>query len=130
MNASGSHCASSRSPSGCCLYITIQSAVILASGSHPGSSAAGIVWLGGTVLVMLALAAGKRRTGTALSNEVLSAEARITVIDALLAAAVLLGAALNAAAGWWWTDPLSALIIVPYALREMRHSRAALAPKC
>ena len=27
---------------------------------------------------------------------------------------------LNAAAGWWWADPLAALVIVVYALREAR----------
>ena len=117
------------------LYITIQSAVILASGSRPGSSGAGIVWLAAAVLVMLTLAAGKRRTGAALGNALLSTESRVTVIDALLAGAVLLGVALNAAAGWWWADPISALIIVPYGLRETRHAWrqarcAAVAPAC
>ena len=32
--------------------------------------------------------------------------------------------ALNAAAGWWWADPLSALIILGYGLREARHAWA------
>ena len=26
----------------------------------------------------------------------------------------------NAAAGWWWADPLAALVIVFYAMREAR----------
>lgn len=117
------------------LYITTQSVVILASNSRPGSSDAGIVWLAATVLVMLMLAAGKRRTGAALGNALLSAESRVTVVDALLAGAVLLGVVLNAAAGWWWADPVSALVIVPYGLRETRHSWrqaqcAAVAPAC
>lgn len=30
------------------------------------------------------------------------------------------GLALNAAAGLWWADPLAALVIVFYALREAR----------
>ena len=34
--------------------------------------------------------------------------------------AVLAGLVLNAAAGWWWADPLAALVIVGYALREAR----------
>jgi hypothetical protein len=33
---------------------------------------------------------------------------------------VLAGPVLNAAAGWWWADPLAALVIVGYALREAR----------
>lgn len=49
---------------------------------------------------MFALAAGKAATGRALENPVLSAEARVTVIDGLLAVAVLVGLALNAGLGW------------------------------
>jgi divalent metal cation (Fe/Co/Zn/Cd) transporter len=61
-------------------------------------------------------------TGRRLGNPVLLTEARVTVIDGALAAAVLLGVALNAAAGWWWADPLSALVILVYGLREARHA--------
>jgi divalent metal cation (Fe/Co/Zn/Cd) transporter len=41
-------------------------------------------------------------------------------VDGILAVAVLAGLALNAAAGWWQADPLAALVIVFYALREAR----------
>jgi divalent metal cation (Fe/Co/Zn/Cd) transporter len=73
---------------------------------------------------MLALAAGKARTGDALGNAVLRTEARVTLIDAYLAAAIATGLILNAAAGWWWADPLAGLVIVAYGVRE---GRAALA---
>jgi divalent metal cation (Fe/Co/Zn/Cd) transporter len=82
----------------------------------------GIIWTAATVLVMLALAAGKGRTGKALENPVLQTEGRVTLIDAYLAAAVLLGLVLNAAAGWWWADPLAGLVIVYYGLREGRQA--------
>lgn len=36
----------------------------------------------------------------------------------ILAGAVLLGIGLNALAGLWWADPLAALVIVYYGLRE------------
>ncbi len=49
-------------------------------------------------------------------------EARVTVVDGALAAAILLGVALNAAFGWWAADPLSALVIVVYGVREARHA--------
>jgi hypothetical protein len=38
----------------------------------------------------------------------------------ILAVAVLAGLTANAAAGRWWADPLAALVIVGYALREAR----------
>jgi divalent metal cation (Fe/Co/Zn/Cd) transporter len=71
---------------------------------------------------MFALAAGKRETGGALGNRVLLTEARVTVIDGLLATAVLVGLVLNAAVGWWWADPAVAFVIVYYGLREGWHA--------
>ena len=50
----------------------------------------------------------------------LRTEGRVTLVDGILALAVLAGLALNAAAGLWWADPLAALVIVFYALREAR----------
>jgi divalent metal cation (Fe/Co/Zn/Cd) transporter len=106
------------------IYIALQSAVALNSRSHPGHSVLGIAWLGATVVAMFALAAGKHDTGRRLGNAVLQTEARVTVIDGALAAAVLLGVVLNATVGWWWADPLSALVIVVYGVREARHAWA------
>ncbi len=71
---------------------------------------------------MFALAAGKHATGRALGNRVLQTEARVTVIDGLLATAVLGGLILNAALGWWWADPAAAFVIVYYGLREGWHA--------
>ena len=106
------------------IYIAVQIAVTLTSQSHPGHSTLGIVWLAATVLAMFALAAGKRNTGHRLGNAVLQTESRVTLIDGALAAAVLAGVVLNAAAGWWWADPLSALVILIYGLREAHHAWA------
>ena len=104
------------------LYIAGQAADTLITTSRPHDSVLGIAWLAVTVVVMFALAAGKRDTGRRLGNPVLLTEARVTIIDGALAAAVLLGVVLNAAAGWWWADPLSALMILVYGLREARHA--------
>ena len=43
-------------------------------------------------------------------------------VDAYLAASVLAGVALNALLGWWWADPLAALIMVYYGIREGLHA--------
>jgi len=104
------------------IYIAVQAIVILVTGAHPGHSTRGVIWLALTVAAMLALAAGKRSTGVQLGNLVLQTEARVTLIDALLAAAILIGVGLNASLGWWWSDPVSALIIVYYGARESRHA--------
>jgi divalent metal cation (Fe/Co/Zn/Cd) transporter len=99
-------------------YLAVQSAVVLAAGYRPGHSVLGIAWTAVTAVAMFALAAGKARAGRALGNPVLMTEGQVTLVDGILATAVLAGLALNAAAGWWWADPLAALVIVFYALRE------------
>ncbi len=101
-------------------YLTVQSVLVLAIGYHPRHSTLGIAWTAVTAAVMFALAAGKARTGKALGNPVLITEGRVTLVDGILAVAVLIGLALNAAVGLWWADPLAALVIVFYALREAR----------
>jgi divalent metal cation (Fe/Co/Zn/Cd) transporter len=105
------------------LYIGAQSVYVLAVAFRPHHSALGIAWLALTALAMFALAYGKASTGRALGNRVLETEARVTVIDGLLAVAVLVGLVLNAVFSWWWADPLAAFVIVYYGLRE---GRAAL----
>ena len=101
-------------------YLAVQSAVVLAAGYRPGHSVLGIAWTAVTAVAMFALAAGKARAGRELGNPVLATEGRVTLVDGILAAAVLAGLVLNAAAGLWWADPLAALVIVVYALREAR----------
>ena len=108
-------------------YIAAQSAYVFAAGAHPHHSLLGIIWLALTAAAMFALAAGKRTTGRALGNRVLETEARVTVIDGLLATAVLVGLILNAVVGWWWADPAAALVIVYYGLREGWHALHAQA---
>jgi divalent metal cation (Fe/Co/Zn/Cd) transporter len=103
-------------------YISAQSIYVLATTARPRHSLVGIVWLALTAASMFLLAAAKHRTGRALGNRVVQTEARVTLIDGLLAAAVLLGLTLNAAAGLWWADPAAAFVIVYYGAREGWHA--------
>ena len=64
------------------------------------------------------------RTWGWIGNAVLQTEARVTLIDALLAAAILIGIALNASLGWWSADPVSALVIVYYGAADENDRRA------
>jgi divalent metal cation (Fe/Co/Zn/Cd) transporter len=47
------------------IYIASQATYILITANHPHSSRLGIIWTAATVVVMLALAAGRARTGKA-----------------------------------------------------------------
>lgn len=102
------------------IYVLVQAVSAILSGARANPSPLGMVWLTATLLVMLLLAWGKHVTGKQLGNVVLMTEARVTLIDALLAAAVLAGLLLNAAFGWWWADPVAGLVIVYYGLVEGR----------
>jgi divalent metal cation (Fe/Co/Zn/Cd) transporter len=104
------------------IYVLVQSAYTLTTGVRPAPSISGIVWLALTVVAMLVLAGGKHVTGRQLNNPVLMTEARVTLVDAYLAAAVLVGVGLNTALGWWWADPVSGLVIVYYGFREAREA--------
>lgn len=103
-------------------YLLAQTAYTLITRSQPYRAPLGIAWLAATVVVMFLLAWGKSVTGRQLGNAVLLTEARVTVIDGILAAAVLVGLVLNTLLGWWWADPLAGLVIVYYGLEEGRHA--------
>jgi divalent metal cation (Fe/Co/Zn/Cd) transporter len=102
-------------------YLIGQAIVTVVWGVHPDSSPVGIGWLAATAAVMYTLAYGKAATGRALDHRVLRTEAKVTVIDGVLATATLAGLALNAATGWWWADVAAGGIIVVYGLREGVH---------
>jgi hypothetical protein len=109
------------------VYLLVQASVVLTINHHARHSIVGIVWTALTAVVMFMLAAGKSRTGMALNNPVLRTEARVTLVDGILAIAVLIGLVLNSALGWWWADPAAGFVVVYYAAREsfeiFRHQR-------
>ena len=104
------------------VYVLVQSAYTLATSARPSPSISGMIWLALTVIAMLLLAGGKHITGRQLGNPVLMTEARVTLVDAYLAAAVLVGVGLNSALGWWWADPVAGLVIVYYGFCEAREA--------
>jgi divalent metal cation (Fe/Co/Zn/Cd) transporter len=102
-------------------YLLVQAAVALLAGHRATPLLGGIGWTALTAVAMFALAWGKHIVGGRLGNPVLVTEARVTLIDGILATSVLLGIALDYALGWWWADPLAGLVIVFYAIREAVH---------
>ena len=104
------------------VYLATQAAITVAVGHHPRQSPVGIAWLALTAAAMFALAYGKHVTGRALDNPVLSTEAKVTVVDGVLAVSILVGLVLNAAIGWWWADTAASLVVVAYGLKEGVHA--------
>jgi divalent metal cation (Fe/Co/Zn/Cd) transporter len=103
-------------------YVLIGSAIDLAVQAHPERSPAGIGLTVGSLLVMPVLGWRKRYVGSALRNPLVLADAAETMLCATLAATTLLGLVLFAAFGWWWADPVAALAVAWFAVREGREA--------
>jgi divalent metal cation (Fe/Co/Zn/Cd) transporter len=103
-------------------YVIIASGIDLATRARPGRSPAGIGLTVAALLIMPLLGWRKRRAGTSLHNALVLADAAETILCASLAATTLLGLVLFAAFGWWWADPVAALAVACFAVREGREA--------
>jgi len=104
------------------VYLLIQAVRGFVTRITPASSLVGTVFIAATVVVMFVLAWGKRRTGRALDNRPLIANASMTFIDGCLAAGILVALLADRLFGWWWADPLAAAIVGLVALSEAREN--------
>lgn len=71
-----------------------------------------------SIAVMLWLAQAKRETGEALGSRALIADGHQTYACWYLSVTTLAGLLLNAVFGLWWADPLAALVIAVFLVRE------------
>lgn len=99
-------------------YVAFDSLKALVRHEPPERSIPGIVITALSLLVMPALARGKRRVGRAIASNALVADARQTDLCVYLSAITIGGLLLNALLGWWWADPAAALVMVPIIARE------------
>ena len=103
-------------------YVVIASAIDLGTQARPERSLAGIGLTVSSLLVMPLLGWRKRQVGRAMHNQLITADAAETMLCATLAATTLAGLALFAAFGWWWADPVAALAVAYFAVREGREA--------
>jgi divalent metal cation (Fe/Co/Zn/Cd) transporter len=99
-------------------YLAVESIRALIGHVRPEQSVPGLVVAAAALLVMPLLAVAKRRTGQALGDRTLMADAAESAFCAFTSGAALLGVGLNAGLGWWWADPAAALVIAALAVRE------------
>ena len=99
-------------------YLAIEGIRDLATQARPEQSIPGVAVTAAALVVMPLLALGKHRTGRALGNRTLIADAAESAFCAFTSGAVLLGVGLNAGLGWWWADPAAALVIAALAVKE------------
>jgi divalent metal cation (Fe/Co/Zn/Cd) transporter len=94
----------------------------LAGAGQARPSAAGIVLAAVSLVIMPVLSALQRRAGRQLGSASAVADSRQTLLCTYLSGVLLLGLAANALLGWWWADPIAALVIALYAIREGRQA--------
>ncbi|NIR60122.1 MAG: cation transporter, partial [Gammaproteobacteria bacterium] len=102
------------------LYVSGQAAWTLWARDAPSESAIGIALAAASLVIMPLVAWGKLRAAREIGSAALRAEAKETLACSYLSFALLLGLVANAAAGWWWADPVAALLMVPWLVKEGR----------
>ncbi len=99
-------------------YIIVESCFDLLYHNPPQTTLPGIVITLLSAIIMPALALGKIRAAKEIQSESLRLEAKESIACSVLSVIVLLGLSANAAFGWWWADPVGALLMLPWLLRE------------
>lgn len=100
-------------------YIAIQALVTLLGWvEEPRESLVGIGLVVATAVSMTILFRAKSTISKKLGSRVLRKEAVENLVCDLQDLTVLAGLGLNLLFGWWWADPLGALLLIPFLLRE------------
>ena len=105
-------------------YIVYDAVTTLLAGERPGASPVGVALAAVSLGVMWWLARAKRRTAIALGSRAMVADAFQTTVCWWLSLSVLIGVGLNTVFGLWWADPVAALVIPVFLLREAREAWA------
>ncbi len=100
------------------LYVSAQAGWTLWQHQTPEESVVGIVLTAASLVIMPLVSWAKLRAAKEIGSNALRAEAKETLACSYLSLTVLLGLVANAAAGWWWADPLAALLMVPWLVKE------------
>ncbi len=103
-------------------YVAFDAVTTLYQREKPDTSIVGIVLTSLSIAVMLWLAKAKRATAHDLGSRALQADAFQTTACWWLSIIVLVGIGLNGLFGWWWADPLAALGITYFLVREGREA--------
>lgn len=99
-------------------YILYEAAEKLYLREAPEPSLFGIVIAVLSIIIMPLLARAKLATARKIKSRSLEADSHQTIICSLLSVALLFGLGLNYLFGLWWADPVAALVIVVFIIRE------------
>jgi divalent metal cation (Fe/Co/Zn/Cd) transporter len=100
-------------------YIAVQAvATLLGWFSEPRESLVGIILVVASAVVMTILFFWKTNLAKKLGSPALRAEAKQSLACDLQDLTLLVGLGANALWGWWWADPVAALALIPWLLKE------------
>jgi divalent metal cation (Fe/Co/Zn/Cd) transporter len=100
------------------LYVLIQVGWTLWHQEAVSESRIGIILAVASLIVMPLVSWGKLHTANAIGSAALRAEAKETLACSYLSFTLLLGLLANAVAGWWWADPIAAVLMMPWLVKE------------
>lgn len=110
-------------------FFLLAAYIVLHSGANlvgwlpaPQPSLVGIALVVASAVVMSVLYVGKMRIAARVQSRSLRAEAMETLFCDLQDLTILVGLALNSLLAWWWADPVAALFLVPFFLKEGREN--------
>ncbi len=100
------------------VYVVAGTVYQLVSRSKPEGSTVGLVLAVIAAIVMPLLFVLKRHSAERLQSDAMRGDAYESLTCGWMAMTLLAGLALRRLFGWWWADPLTALLLVPFLLRE------------
>ncbi|HZP97203.1 MAG TPA: cation transporter [Candidatus Limnocylindria bacterium] len=105
-------------------FVAIKAILSLAGQERPEASPVGIAVTSLSIGVMWWLARTKLRTARSLGSRSLEADSFQTTACWWLSLIVLGGIGMNALFGWWWADPVAAVGMTFFLVREGREAWA------
>ncbi|GAB3531885.1 cation transporter [Arthrobacter tecti] len=107
---------------GLALFVGFDAVRALITGADADHSAVGIVLAAVSLAVMPLLSYLQRRAGRELGSKSAVADSKQTLLCSYLSGVLLAGLLLNSLFGWAWADPIAALVIAGWAIKEGREA--------
>ena len=98
--------------------IVFQSFWALTEGAGAKESLVGIILALLSVTVMPLIAVWKLKIAAKGNLQSVAIEAKETIACSALSVTLLVGLVANALLSWWWVDPVTALLLVPWLVKE------------
>lgn len=111
-------------------WVVFDASTALIAQERPAPSIVGIAATSISIAVMMWLARAKRRAAVALGSRALEADSFQTTACWWLSIITLGGIVLNALLGWWWADPIAALGMAAFLVKEGKGAWAGEEDAC